>query len=134
MVNDAAAWLVAAVKARAELAALGGRIFPDAAPEGAANPCLIYQLFGDEHEAALDPGMTRDASITWQIRIYADSRRQANALRDAFRSSFEGLEPVGIGGGWRIEGSGFGDLTDSYERETKDYGALGLLEVHLGKS
>lgn len=134
MVNEAAAWMVAAVKGHGALVALGGRIFPDVAPENTPNPCLVYQLFGDEHEAVMDPGPAGDATIAFQVRFYADSRRAANALRDAFRDAFEGIEPVEIGGRWRIEGSGFGELADTYDRETKDYGSLGVVEFHVARS
>jgi hypothetical protein len=133
MTNEVLAWMVAAVKAEASLAPLEGRIFPDAAPEGARNPCLVYQLFGDEAEAVVDAGALEDATVSYQVRIYGVSRSSANALREAFRQRFQGLEPVGIGGGWRIEGSAFGELADTYDGELKDYGALGVVEFHLGR-
>jgi hypothetical protein len=41
------------------------------------------------------------------------------------------MEPLEIGGEWRIEGSAFGELADTYEPETGDYGALGVWEVHV---
>ena len=131
MVNDLLAWLVAAVKA--DLPAFGGRIFPDVAPEGTVNPCMIYQLYGDEHDATLDPGMTGHGTLAYQVRIYGDSRSSANALRDAFRERFEGVSPVAIGSGWKVEGSAFGNLAETYEKETRDYGALAVVEFHLAR-
>jgi hypothetical protein len=131
MTNEAAAWMVAAVKADSGLAALEGRIFPDAAPEGTGNPCLVYQLIGDEGEAVVDAGPLDRGTLAFQVRIYGKSRSAANGLREAFRQRFQGLEPQDIGGGWRIEGSAFGELADTYEAELKDYGALGVLEIHL---
>lgn len=124
-------WFVAAVKADATLADLQGRIFPDAAPEGTVNPCLIYQLVGDRSEAAVDRGASKDGTLAYQVRIYAATRKQANALREAFRQAFEGIEPQAIGGGQRIEGSAWGELADTFDRDTKDYGALGVVEFHL---
>lgn len=124
-------WFVAAVKAEAALSELEGRIFPDVAPEGTANPCMIYQLVGDRSEAAVDGGATKDGTLAYQVRIYAGTRKRANALREAFRQAFEGIEPQAIGGGQRIEGSAWGELADTFDPETKDYGALGVVEFHL---
>jgi hypothetical protein len=129
--NDLLAWLVAAIKAEPSLADFKERVFPDAAPENAKNPCLVYQLYGDESEATLDPGPLKDGSYTYQIRIYAGTRIQANTLRESFRLKFQGMSPVAIAGGWRIEGSAWGNLADTYDEKLKDYGALGVLEVHL---
>ncbi|MCW1914339.1 hypothetical protein OJ996_12185 [Luteolibacter sp. GHJ8] len=107
--NELLTWLVAAIKGEDSLAALGGRVFPDVAPEGAKNPCLVYQLFGEESEAALDAGALKLGTLAYQVRIYADSRAQSNALREAFRLRFQGMSPVAIGGGWRVEGSAWGE-------------------------
>jgi len=133
MTNEVLAWLVAAVKAEPALEALGGRIFPDAAPEGTGNPCLVYQLIGDEAEAGVDAGPLNHGTLEIQLRIYGASRSSANAIREAMRQRFQGLEPVAIGGGWRIEGSGFGDLTDTYDAELRDYGSLAVLEIHAAR-
>ncbi|RYD54700.1 MAG: DUF3168 domain-containing protein [Verrucomicrobiaceae bacterium] len=133
MVNDLLVWLVAAVKAEETLAALQGRVYPDAAPEGAKNPCLIYQFVGDDAEALLDAGAATRGTLAFQVRIYASSRAQANGLREAFRVRFQGMEPISIGGGWKIEGSAWADLADSYEAATRDYGALGVVEFHLAR-
>jgi hypothetical protein len=129
-VNELLTWLVAAIKGESSLAALAGRVFPDAAPEGTKNPCLVYQLFGDQSEAVLDAGALKEGTLAYQVRIYASSRAQANALREGFRVRFQGMEPVAIGGGWRIEGSAWGNLADDYDEKLKDYGALGVLEIH----
>ena len=132
MINDLLTWFVAEMKA--ELPTLENRVFPDAAPENTKNPCLVYQLIGDEGEPVLDAGAATHGTLAYQVRIYAAGRSQANALREAFRMRFQGLEPVTIGGGWRIEGSAWGDLPDAYESATKDYGALGVVEFHLAKA
>lgn len=124
-------WFVAAVKAEPTLAALQERVFPDCAPEKTPNPCLVYQLVGHDGEAVMDAGPSKDGMLAYQIRIYGESRKSANALREAFRRKFEGIEPEAIGGGQRIEGSGWGELADTYEAATKDYGALGVIEFHL---
>ena len=129
--NPLLKWLVAAVKAEPALSDLGERIFPDMAPEGTPNPCLVYQLVGNEGEATVDAGPEQDGTLAFQIRIYASSRRHANALRESSRQSFEGIEPRDIEGGPRIEGSAWGDLADTFDRDTKDYGALGVVEFHL---
>ncbi len=133
MTVDLLTWFVATVKAEASLASLAGRIFPDAAPEGTPNPCLVYQLIGDESDDILDAGAATDGTLAYQVRIYGASRISANALREAFRLKFQGLEPVAIGGGWKIEGSAWGSLAETYESTTKDYGALGVVEFHLGR-
>jgi hypothetical protein len=124
-------WFVATVKAEVTLADLQGRIFPDAAPEGEKNPCLVYQLVGDQGEATVDAGPATEGTLAYQIRIYGDSRKSANALREAFRHKFEGLCPFAIEGGQRIEGSAWGELADTFDRQAKDYGALGVIEFHL---
>lgn len=132
MLNDLLTWFVATVKA--DLPAFGGRIFPDVAPEGTVNPCLVYQLVDDDAEAVMDAGATGHGTFGYQVRIYGASRSSANALREIFRLRFQGIEPVTIGGGWRIEGSAFGDLAETYDRESKDYGALGVVEFHVGRA
>jgi hypothetical protein len=131
MINDLLAWLVAAVKA--EMPTLEGRVFPDVAPEQTKDPCLVYQLVGDEDEPLLDAGAATKGTLAYQVRIYALGRAQANALREVFRMRFQGLEPQAIGGGWKIEGSAWGDLADTYDKNTKEYGALGVVEFHLAK-
>ena len=131
--NELLTWLVEAIKGETSLAELAGRVFPDAAPEGAKNPCLVYQLFGDQSEAVLDPGFLKEGSLAYQVRIYASTRIQANALREAFRQKFQGMQPATIGGGWRIEGSAWGRLADDYDENLKDYGALGVIEFHLAE-
>ena len=131
MVNDLLEWMVAEI--RAALPELGDRVFPDVAPEGTGNPCLVYQLVDDEAEEVVDSGPLGHGSLGYQVRIYDGSRRGANALREKFRQRFQGMEPVTIGGGWRVVGSAFGELAETYERETKDYGALGVVEWHLEK-
>jgi hypothetical protein len=126
-------WLVAAVKAETSLAPLEGRVFPDLAPEGTKNPCLVYQLVGDDAEALLDAGPLKEGTLMFQIRIYGSSRKSADALREAFRLRFQGLEPVAIGGGWRIEGSAWGEMENTYEGATKDFGSLGVVEFSLAR-
>lgn len=127
-------WFVAAVKAEPTLAALQNRVFPDLAPEKTPNPCLVYQLAGDDSEATVDGGPSKEGTLGYQIRIYGGSRKSANDLREAFRKKFEGLCPFSIGGGQRIEGSAWGELADTYDRETKDYGALGVIAFHVKAS
>ncbi len=95
---------------------------------------MVYQLVGDESEATVDGGAAKDGTLAYQIRIYAGTRKEANALRDAFRERFEGMCPRAIPGGLRIEGSAWGDLADTYENETKDFGALGVVEFHLASA
>lgn len=132
--NALLAWFVASVKTDEAFASIGPRIFPDAAPEKTANPCLVYQLFGDDSEATLDAGALRAGTLAYQVRIYAGSRKEANSLREKFRKRFQGLEPVTIGGGLRIEGSAWGNLADTHDEKTGDYGALGVIEFHLAGS
>lgn len=124
-------WFVATVKAEATLSEFQGKMFPDAAPEGTRNPCLVYQLVGDDGDPTMDGGPAKDGTLAYQIRIYGDSRKSANGLREAFRRKFEGLCPMSIGEGQAIEGSAWGDLADTYDSVTKDYGALGVVEFHV---
>lgn len=124
-------WFVAAVKSEATLSALQGQMFPDCAPEGTKNPCLVYQLVNSDGEPTVDGGPSKEGTLAYQIRIYGDSRKAANGVREAFRKSFEGLYPMAIGGGQRIEGSAWGDLADTYDSLTKDYGALGVIAFHV---
>jgi len=127
--NALLAWFVAEVKG--SLPTLRDRVFPDFAPEGTKNPCLVYQFVGTENEVTVDGGAAKDGTLAFQVRIYAGTRKEANALRDSFRERFEGICPRSIGGGQRIEGSAWGDLADTFERETMDFGALGVVEFHL---
>ena len=129
--NALLAWFVAEVKG--SMPTLRDRVFPDFAPEGTKNPCLVYQLVGVESEATVDGGAAKDGTLAYQVRIYASTRKEANALRGAFRERFEGMCPRSIPGGMRIEGSAWGELADTFERETKDFGALGVVEFHLAQ-
>ncbi|QJE95209.1 hypothetical protein [Luteolibacter luteus] len=126
-------WFVATVNAEGTLHELKGKIFPDVAQEGTDNPCLVYQLVSSVGEPTVDEGPARDGTLAYQIRIYGPSRKSANGLREAFRQKFEGMEPVAIGGGQIIEGSAWGELADTFDPGTKDYGALGVIEFHLRK-
>ncbi|MEK7952781.1 tail completion protein gp17 [Luteolibacter soli] len=133
MINDLLTWFVAAVKQEPTLAALQARVFPDVAPEQTPNPCMIYQFIENEGEPVLDAGAATHGTLAFQVRIYGDSRREANAFRESIRLKFQGMTPQAIGGGWKIEGSAWGDLPDTYEKETKDYGALGVVEFHVAR-
>lgn len=127
--NQAAAWLVARVKAAPSLAALGGRILPDAAPDGTPNPCLIYQLVSANSDDRLDAGEMPDRLAAYQIRIYAGTRAAANELRAAFRRLMQNIEPATLNG-WRLDGTAWGDGDDTFDPASRDYGATGVLEIH----
>ena len=133
MINEVLTWFVAAAKAEPTLAGIGGRIFPDGAKEGTANPCLVFQLIGGDAEEVVDSGPLDHGTVAIQIRIYDGSRISANALRESFRQAFQGLEPVEIGSRWRVEGTSWGELADTYDPEMKEYGALGVLEIHVDR-
>lgn len=135
--NFIAAWMLARISTVSGLASLGDRVFPDIAKESAPNPCMVYQLIDNSFAEALDQGAATDGTIAFQVRIYADRRGEASALRESFRKAFQGLAPRSLGkdGGipWRLCGSAFGDLADTHEADTKDYGALGVVTFHVAR-
>lgn len=127
------AFLVARIKAEGLLAALGGRVFPDAAPEGTPNPCLVYQLIDGSTEDQLDAGEGVEGTAVYQLRIYCGTRSQANELRDALRKPLQNSLPAVLSG-WRLTGSSFGELADTYDPETRDFGALAVVALHGQKA
>lgn len=135
--NLIATWLVGKIAGAAGLASLETRVFPDFAPEGTPNPCLVYQHAEDDDAEVLDAGAVEDGTIAFQVRMYADTRMGANALKEDFRRAFQNVAPVGLvdpvdGKPWRIDGTSFEGLPDTFDEETKDYGALGVVAVHVG--
>ena len=126
--NTIAAWLVAEIKAAGELAALGGRVFPDFAPEGCDNPCLCYQVAGSDEERTVDEGACGNGSVEFQVRIYAASRAEANDLREKLRARFDGRAPVDLDGA-RVSGTEVGDFVDTWQEP--DHGALATVRVHV---
>jgi hypothetical protein len=127
--NLAAAWLRAQIIATPTLSAIGDRIFPDFAPKGTPNPCLIYQLIESGDEPILDPGAPTDQLHAFQIRIYAATRKQANQLRTDFRKTFANLEPMALPG-WRLTATAYAHGEDTFDTAPTEYGATAVLEIH----
>lgn len=132
-----AAWVVARVAGDAELSGLlAGRFFPDAAPEGTPNPCGVYQVVEGDYAEVLEGGAVSAGEVGVQVRFYADTRMAADGLRERFRRLFQNLEPRDVTGPdgrvWRLGGTGFGALGNTFEVETGDFGSVGLLVVGVG--
>ena len=69
-------------------ALVGTNIYPDAAPQGTANPCIIYQ------DTTSAPTNTKDGSSTldvfrFQLDCYAGSRKAAGELNEAIRTALD---------------------------------------------
>ena len=111
---------------------LGERVFPDKAPEGTPNPCLIYQLLGEDFEELLDAGPLMDTGYTFQLRAYASTRFQANQIREHLRLLLQGrcgLHDISCEGEThrlRIGRSHLDGYADSFDEESGDYGSLSV--------
>lgn len=139
------AWLTEQIKEDSNLAEkLEGRIFPDQAPRGTKNPCLVYQMMGSDFEEYLDDDEVKEAQLSIQIRIYEDSRLGANDTRDAVKTLLtdnqcgrKSIEVSGEDQTFRILRSKVGSYSDSYEENSSsnndDYGARFLWSVDAGE-
>lgn len=108
---------------------LEGRIFPDIAPDGFENPCAVYQQIEGDPEEVLDTGQSPFGVVGYQVRIYANRRRDANGYREALGAAIENQEPEQLSG-VKIVAVEFAGLQNTYEEEGGDYGALCAVRVH----
>ena len=107
-----------------------GLVFPDAAPKGTGNPCLVYQLVEGDPELLLDAGPSEEGVLGYQVRIYAARRREASGYREVLGQAFQNrcqeritVEVLGQAFEWA-------GLQNTYERESESYGALAAMRIH----
>jgi hypothetical protein len=105
---------------------VGEKIYPDAAPANTGNPSVVYQVIDAPGEDVLDVGAVTDGEVAIQLRCYGSTRKSANEVREILRRLFQNMAPDTTDG-WRITGAGFGELAETFERETEDYGALAVV-------
>lgn len=82
--------MVAAVKADATLAAaVGTRVYPDVAPQGAARPHLVWQQTGGgPKQSSGGPGPDAEVTVRWTIR--ADTRLSARTVAGLIADVLDG--------------------------------------------
>lgn len=117
-------WVVSLVQSNTVLD-IGGRIFPDEAPDGTPNPCAIYQLIGADFEINIG-GVMDDSKFTIQFRIYANTRAEADSLRAALAEHLQSSCGVEIAAGTRLTYTEIGGFSDDYDPSDGSYGALFL--------
>ena len=92
--------LTAKIAATPSLTALvGGRVYPDAAPQEVTGDYLVYQLTGRADAPPVDGttnGLVRD---TADLTGYSANRLASSAVRDAVIAAFNGLAARGTWGG-----------------------------------
>lgn len=92
MTETLAAAFVAVIKANAAVAALAStRIFPDSAPQGTPAPYVVFSELSTVAEESQAECNGLDGSNV-EFACYADTTREAIALRSAVRAS---LTPAG---------------------------------------
>jgi hypothetical protein len=117
-------WLVALVKGGSAID-VDGKIYPDEAPDGTVNPCVVYQMLGADFEINL--GATLDDSrYTFQFRIYADTRSAADSLRAGLAERLQDSCGVEIATGTRLTHTEVGGFSDDFDPADGSYGALFL--------
>jgi|GEM_PF-4028542 len=126
-------WMFAELSGNESLSDLvADRIFPDAAPGGTANPCVVYQFLPEEFEDVLDSGAVGDGAFAVQFRCYGSTRKDANAVREAIRQAFQNRAPEAITEVLRMTGTRWSDAEYTFDRETEDYGSLAVVAFYLG--
>ena len=108
---------------------MNGRVFPDKAPKGTGNPCLIYQTLGGENPEVTDSGPVETGTLDLQLRYYAGQRFLATRAREILRQALQNAECETVEN-LRIDGTGFVNAGDTFEKETEDYGANAILSIH----
>jgi hypothetical protein len=117
-------WLVSLIRANTAIN-VDGRVFPDEAPDGTTNPCVVYQLLGADFEINVG-GVMDDSKFTFQFRIYADTRAQADTLRAGLAEHLQSSCGVEIAAGTRLTHTEIGGFSDDYDPSEGSYGALFL--------
>ena len=114
-------WLVALVKSGAPIN-VSGRIYPDQAPDGTANPCIVYQSLGALFEVNLGAGLD-DSLFSTQIRIYADTRSDADDLRSGLAEALLGACGTEIETDVFITSTDISGFFDDFDSSDGSYGA-----------
>ncbi len=114
-------WLVALVKSGAPVDVFG-RIYPDQAPDGTTNPCIVYQSLGTLFEINIGAGLD-DSLFSTQIRIYADTRSDADDLRSELAGALLGSCGTEIEPGASITSTDISGFFDDFDSSDGSYGA-----------
>ena len=117
-------WLVALVKGGSAID-VDGKIYPDEAPDGTVNPCVVYQMLGADFEINLGATLD-DSKYTFQFRIYADTRSEADSLRAGLAERLQDSCGVEIATGTRLTHTEVGGFSDDFDPADGSYGALFL--------
>jgi hypothetical protein len=113
----------------------GDRVFPDYAPKGTADPCMIYQVIGEDFEEMLDANY--DDILTIQFRIYATQetggRATASGYRRRLKRDLDGICRLKISdtdvSKVSISGSFVDGFVDDHDNETGTFAAICIWEV-----
>lgn len=122
-------WMLDQVETIAPALRISDRVYPDKAPKGAGNPCLIFQVLGAAQPDITDSGPVTSGTLDIQLRYYAGQRFIATSGRETLRQFFQNAEAADSGG-IRIEGTSFAHGGDTFEEKTEDYGAIAVLAIH----
>ena len=114
-------WLVALVKANGVIQ-VNAQIYPDEAPDGTSNPCVVYQYLGAEFEVNMASTLD-DASHAIQCRIYADTRSEADQLRADLAERLLGACGETIAPGVVLEHTEIDNFADTFDSDDGSYGA-----------
>jgi hypothetical protein len=114
-------WLVALIKTNDPIN-VSGRVYPDQAPDGTVNPCVVYQFLGAEFEINIGSGLD-DSLFSTQIRIYANSRSQADELRSGLAGTLLGSCGTEIATDTFISHTDISGFFDDFDPDDGSYGA-----------
>lgn len=114
-------WLVTLVKSGTPVD-VSRRVYPDQAPDGTVNPCIVYQSLGAEFEINLSSGLD-DSLFSTQIRIYANSRSQADELRSGLAGTLLGSCGTEIATDNFITHTNISGFFDDFDPDDGSYGA-----------
>lgn len=117
-------WLVALVKGGAAVD-VSGRIYPDEAPDGTTNPCIVYQTIGAEFEINIAAGLD-DSKFTTQFRVYANTRAEADSLRAELAEHLQASCGTEVSPGVRLTHTEVGGFNDDFDPDDGSYGAIFL--------
>lgn len=130
-------WMIAKIASHPDLPNLiGDRAFPDQAPRGTQNPCLIYQVLDAQFEDDLDARNVEEGEFSIQFRAYASSRIESNQVRHLMKtllteSGVTGDQSAGATS-FRILASSVTSFDDTFEEnsdEGDDYGSIFIWNV-----
>jgi hypothetical protein len=115
------AWIVALIKTNDPIN-VSGRVYPDQAPDGTVNPCVVYQLLGAEFDINIGSGLD-DSLFSTQIRIYANSRSEADELRSGLAGTLLGSCGTEIATNNFITHTDISGFFDDFDPDDGSYGA-----------